>query len=204
MEYFINLVYGFVLVRINKRLLLFFLAVATAFIAWVAWSRGNILGGWSDATFADGYARVLFSFMAGLVIYRFNVSIKNNIHFLFYAIVLVAVFVLPHFEGDWYVELLIVVLIFPFLVALGSGVVVTGRIHKICSVLGNLSYPLYMTHYWLIWILGSYAATNPGERNLYLFSGAIFVFALILAWMVLKFFDEPIRKWLTMRSKDNN
>lgn len=204
MEYFINLVYGFVLVRVGKRLLLFFLTIAAVSVAWVAWSRGNILGGWSDETFADGYARVAFSFIAGLVIYRFNLRIKNNIHFLFYAIALGALFLFPHFEGDWYVELLFVVLIFPLLVALGSGVAVGGWTYKLCSALGNLSYPLYMTHYWMIWILGSYAATNPGQKNLYLFSGGIFVLALILAWVVLKFFDEPVRKWLTIRFKYKN
>ncbi len=201
MEYFVNLVYAFVLVRVRKKLLVVFLFIATASLTWVAWSRGNILGGWNDITFADGYARVLFSFIAGLVIYRFNLRIKNNLHLLLYMVLLTVVFVTPHFEGDWYMELLMVVLVFPVLVMLGSGVAVKGRIAQLCSILGNLSYPLYMTHYWMIWILGSYAATDPGQRNLYLFAGAIFVATIILAWIVLKFFDEPLRKWLTMKMK---
>ncbi|GAB3425969.1 acyltransferase [Niabella aquatica] len=201
MEYFINLVYALVLVRLTKKLLLIFLIIAIAFIIWTGWHRGNLLGGWNDITFADGYARVVFSFIAGLVVYRFRLTIKNKLHFFFYAVVLAAVFLVPHVENDWITEVFLVILLFPLLVACGAGSHVSGRVKKICTFLGAISYPLYMTHYWMIWILGNYAATDPGERNLYLFSGIILILALILAWATLKFFDEPARKWLTMRSK---
>ena len=202
MEYFVNLVYGFVLVRLPKRILLVFLAIAAAAISWVAWSRGNILGGWDNLTFADGYARVLFSFLAGLLVYRFRLRIANKIHFLIYCAILAALFMVPHFEGDWYQELIIVVFVFPLIVALGSGVAVSGAMYQLCNVLGRLSYPLYMTHYWMIWILGSYAATDPGQKNLYIFSGIILFCSIVLAWIVLRFLDEPLRKWLTMRIKN--
>jgi peptidoglycan/LPS O-acetylase OafA/YrhL len=201
MEYFINLVYAFVLVRITKKLLLVFLAIAIAFIVWTGWHRGNLLGGWNDITFADGYARVLFSFIAGLVVYRFRLTIKNKLHFVFYTILLAVVFLFPHFENDWLTEILFVVVLFPLLVAGGAGTHVSGWVKKICTFLGDISYPLYMTHYWMIWILGNYAATSPGERNLYLFSGVIFITTIVLAWASLRFFDEPVRKWLTMKVK---
>ncbi|MFT4092992.1 MAG: acyltransferase [Niabella sp.] len=202
MEYYINLVYAFVLVRISKTVLLIFLGIAAVWIVYISWYRGNIMGGWSDATFADGYARVCFSFLAGLTIYRLKGIVRNRIPFLVYAAVLAGTFLFPHSDKDWITEISFVMIIFPLLVALGSGARVKGIAHKICVFLGNLSYPLYMVHYWMMWILGNYAATNPGERNLYIFSGGIVITAIILAWVSLKCFDEPVRKKLTALSKN--
>lgn len=199
MEYFINLVYAFVLVHITKKILIIFLTISFIIIIGVGWLRGNLLGGWNDITFADGYARVFFSFLAGLTIYRFRLILNNKIHFIIYAIVLAAIFLFPHFENDWIIELLFVIVLFPIIICSGAGTHVSTWVRKVCTFLGDISYPLYMTHYWMIWILGNYAATQPGEKNLYIFAGGVLVSAILLAVVVMKYYDNPIRNWLIMR-----
>ncbi|MDB5258578.1 MAG: Peptidoglycan/LPS O-acetylase OafA/YrhL, contains acyltransferase and SGNH-hydrolase domain [Chitinophagaceae bacterium] len=204
MEYFINLVYAFVLVHLSKKLLLLFLAVSTAAIISVASYRGNILGGWGDTTYADGYARVCFSFLMGLTIFRFQFTIKNNIHFLFYAAALTGIFIFPHFHNDWITELFFVIIIFPLLLASGAGSQVSGFFHKACIFLGDLSYPLYMLHYWMMWILIAYMNTAPGEKNLHLAGAIIVVASIALAYAALKLYDEPIRKLLKRKANHNH
>ncbi|WP_346236638.1 acyltransferase family protein [Niabella insulamsoli] len=196
MEYFINLLYAFVLVRISKKMLLVFLAASLLFISMVAYLHGGVIGGWGAASYGDGYARVLFSFLAGVAVFRFRLTIQNKIGFLLYALALAGVFLFPHTENDWWVELAFVVFVFPLLIALGAGTQVTGWVRQLCVALGAISYPLYMTHYWMMWFLISYSATKPGLQNIYLFAAGIVIGALALAWAVLKFYDEPIRKWL--------
>jgi hypothetical protein len=50
------------------------------------------LGGWSGPTFWDGAARISYSFLAGLLIYRSNWIIKNRMGFIGLAILLFLVF----------------------------------------------------------------------------------------------------------------
>lgn len=204
MEYIINIVYALVLVRLTKKWLLVLLGLSAVILFWVCILRGNLLGGWSGETYLDGYARVLFSFLAGLTIYRFRLLLKNNIHFLIYAAVLIGVFMFPHFDKDWYAELFFVVLFFPIIVAAGAGTIVSGWLKKLCVFLGNLSYPIYMMHYWMLWVFGGYAATNPGEDKLKMFGAIIVVGSILLAYFTQKLFDEPVRKWLTMKQKARN
>lgn len=199
MEYFISLVYAFVFVRLSKKWLTAFLIISAIALAFVAYYRGNILGGWSAETYADGFARVCFSFLAGLFIYRFKLIIKNKIQFIFPALLLIAVFMIPHLDKDWFTEFAIVTLIFPAIVAFSAGIQVGGFTLKLCRFFGSLSYPLYMMHYWMIWILGGYAATNPEQKELYWVSAGIFAGSILLAYFAQKIFDEPVRKWLTMK-----
>jgi len=41
--------------------------------------------------------------------------------------------------------------IFPLLVSLGAGTGLAGKHQKINTFSGNISYPLYMTHYPFVW-----------------------------------------------------
>lgn len=206
MEYFINIVYALVLVHISKKVLLVLLALSMALLIYTAYLHGNVLGGWGwgGGNYWDGYARVLFSFMTGLAVYRFQLVIQNKFRFWMYALLLLCLFLAPHFEKDWLLELLIVMLVFPSIIAAGAGTVVSGMVKRACVFLGNISYPLYMVHYWMIWILGNYAATNPSKFNLYIFSFIILLASIVMAWLALKLFDEPVRKWLAMKQNRRN
>lgn len=201
MEYIINIFYGLVLLRTGKRWLLVMLAVSAIWIAVVARYRGWIITGWDAPTFWDGFARVFFSFLAGLTVYRFNLIIRNRINFLLLGLLLIGVFIFPHFTNDWISEMVLVMLAFPLLLSLGAGATVTGRVRSFCTFTGRLSYPLYMTHIWAIWLFGNYlAAKKPGVGEMYLAAAGTFAGCVLLGYLVLRFYDEPVRKWLAKRA----
>ena len=58
--------------------------------------------------------------------------------------------VMPYATGAWVREAAVIVIYFPLLVALGAGATVSGRVERLCRFSGDLSYPLYMTHYAVI------------------------------------------------------
>jgi len=201
MEYLINIVYGLVLLRISKRWLLVLLTLSAIWIAAVARYRGWIITGWDAPTFADGFPRVSFSFLAGLTVYRFQLIIKNRLNFLLLGALLIGIFMFPHYTNDWITEMILVMFAFPLLLALGAGAQVHGWIRSFCVFTGKLSYPLYMTHIWAVWLFGNYlTAKKPGPTEMYLAAAAVFAGSVLLGYIALRFYDEPVRDWLMRRS----
>lgn len=201
-EYVANLVYALVLVRIGRRTLIVLTVIAAAGICFVSHRTGNLLGGWSKDNFWDGGVRVAYSFTAGLLLYRSNWTIKNSLGFPILAILLSFAFLMPWFSWNWLAEALVVIFYFPLIVALGAGSTLSSNWKKICRFSGNISYPLYMTHYAAIWIFGSYyTATKPStqELTLVVIGGTIFLIAF--AYMVQVFYDVPVRKYLARQRK---
>ncbi|RAJ77559.1 peptidoglycan/LPS O-acetylase OafA/YrhL [Chitinophaga dinghuensis] len=198
MEYVINIVYGLLLVRIGRRWLLGLLVLSAVWIAAVARHRGWIITGWDAPTFLDGFARVTFSFLAGLTVFRFNLVIKNRLHCLLLGVLLMGVFVSPHMLNDWIAEMIMVMFVFPLLLSLGAGATVSGWWRNCCVITGRLSYPLYMTHIWAVWLFGNYVMkTKPGMNEMYLTAGIVFAGSLLMAYVAMRFYDEPVRRWLT-------
>ena len=78
---------------------------------------------------------------------------------------------------------------------------------KICRFLGRISYPLYMVHYPFIYLY--YAWVKNGDLS---FSEslpgalAVVIGSILLAWLCLKFYDEPVRSFLAkhfLKRKNN-
>jgi peptidoglycan/LPS O-acetylase OafA/YrhL len=78
-EYVANIFYAFILCRIRRISLVVLTILAAAGLCYVGYRAGNLLGGWSKDNFWDGGARVAYSFLAGLLIYRSNWIIRNRI-----------------------------------------------------------------------------------------------------------------------------
>ena len=140
-EYIANIVYAFVLYKISRRYLLLLTTIAALAICLVGYRSGNLLGGWSGPTFWDGGARIAYSFLAGLLIYRSNWIIKNKLGFIGIAILLSLAFIMPFSKWNWVTEPLVVLLYFPLLIALGAGATLTPGLKKLCVFSGKISYP---------------------------------------------------------------
>jgi peptidoglycan/LPS O-acetylase OafA/YrhL len=197
-EYVANIVYAFVLFRLSRSYVLLLTILSAVAICFVCYRSGNLMGGWSGQTFCDGGARISYSFLAGLLIYRSNWIIKNKLGFIGVAILLFLAFVMPFSKFNWLSEPLVVLFYFPLLIALGAGAMLTPRLKKVCVFSGNISYPLYMTHYAVLWMFGNYyASQKPGTMQL----AFIIISALILlvgvAYLVMVVYDFPVRKYLS-------
>lgn len=196
-EYIANIVYALVLYKLRRNYLLLFTILSGMAICWVAYRSGNLLGGWSGPTFWDGAARISYSFMAGLLIYRSNWIIKNKLGFIGIAILLFLAFIMPFSKWNWLSEPFVVLFYFPLLIALGAGATLTSGLKKICVFSGKISYPLYMTHYAVLWMFGNYYTSHkPGTMQL---TFIIIVGQILLvgaAYLVMVIYDIPVRKYL--------
>jgi peptidoglycan/LPS O-acetylase OafA/YrhL len=199
-EYVANIFYAFVLYKVGRRSLAVLTILAAAGICIVSYRAGNLLGGWSKDTFFDGGARVAYSFMAGLLVYRSNWIIKNRLGFTGLAILLSLAFIMPGSKYNWLTEALVVLFYFPLLVSLGAGSGLSPQLKKVCRFSGNISYPLYMTHYAAIWVFGNfYTNEKPpaGQLPYIIIPGIIFMIGF--AYLAMRFYDIPVRRYLTKK-----
>ena len=201
-EYVANIFYAFVLYKVGRRSLAALTVLAAVGICIVSYRAGNLLGGWAGDNFLDGGARVAYSFLAGLFLYRSNGIIKNRLGFIGLAILLSLAFIMPGSKWNWLTELLVVLLYFPLMVSLGAGSSLSPQWKKVCKFSGNISYPLYMTHYAAIWIFGNYYTTkNPSAEVLTLIIVLGIVFMIVLSYLVMRFYDIPVRRYLEGKMK---
>lgn len=197
-EYIANLFYILILYRLSRKTLQTFTLIAVLVVCFVAFKSTNLMGGWGGATFWDGGARVLYSFLAGMLVYRSNWIIKNRLGFLGVSVLLLFAFLVPFNDKyNWLAEPLIVLIYFPVLVALGAGATLKSGLEKICKFSGDVSYPLYMTHYPFIWIFLTYVAVVKPEMAILKIIIPVSVCLLIVfAYLIMVFLDAPIRKYM--------
>jgi peptidoglycan/LPS O-acetylase OafA/YrhL len=209
--YIANILHALVLRRLSKLLLsilVTFAAVALIHLA-VTSPQGDIIGGWSvtPEQLRIGFTRLLFPYMAGMLLRRAIKVVEGKNTFLLSSVLLVFVLSLPRVGGHENVWLnglydsLIVILVFPTIVYLGAiGQIKGAFTEKICTFLGDISYPLYILHYpfayvFYAWITGNKIPLLQGT----LVGLLLLLFLIVLSYVSLKYYDEPIRKWLAKR-----
>lgn len=95
-----------------------------------------------------------------------------------------------------------ILLIFPAIVWLGASGLTSDRFStRVCTFLGDISFPLYIVHYPFMYYFYSWLI----EKQLFTL-GETWPEALITcgvsiaaAWLCLKFYDLPVRKWLAKK-----
>ncbi|WP_345945215.1 acyltransferase family protein [Granulicella sp. dw_53] len=87
------------------------------------------------------------------------------------------------------------------IVSLGAGDSITGRSStRLCKFFGDLSYPLYITHYPLIYVYTAWVTRNKIPATYGAVMGGLLLAASItIAYACLKLYDEPVREWLKRR-----
>ena len=117
-------------------------------------------------------------------------------------VLLALAFLMPFNKWNWLTEPFIVIFYFPLLIALGAGSTLSQRLKKLCNFSGNISYPLYMTHYAAIWAFANYYASHkPGEGQLALIIITSLFLLVGIAWLVMVIYDIPVRKYLNSKRK---
>ena len=99
-------------------------------------------------------------------------------------------------------EAFCIVIAFPILVWLGaSGSTTDKQSTQICKFLGDISYPIYVIHYPLMYLFYAWLIKNQLYTLGETWQVALCVYALciVLAYLSLKFYDEPLRKYLAKR-----
>ena len=210
-EYVANISYALGLRKLSNRILGILVLLAAIFLGQVAifGPRGDLIGGWSlnSAQLHIGFARLLFPFFAGMLLMRVGKRIHTRAPFGICTLLLVAGLALPRFGGAQHLwvngiyDLLCVVVLFPIIVAIGAGEKrVDGPSIRIARFFGDLSYPLYITHYPLIYIYTAWVVQEkvPPARGA-IWGVVLLIAAVSIAYACLKLYDEPARRWLSRR-----
>jgi len=202
-EYIANVFYALILHKLNRGVLLVFTILSAILLCFVCHrAGGSLMGGWGKENFWDGGARVAYSFLAGMVVYRCDLIIKSETGFLSLSLLLFLAFIMPFNKWNWLTEPLVVLFYFPLLVALGAGGRLGKGSRKICIFSGKISYPLYMTHYAVIWMfLNYYTKYQPDAAQLFWIISTGTLLLLLAAFLVMNFYDVPLRKYLTAKRK---
>jgi len=170
-------------------------AVLAGFAAALAITILNVgsadaIGFASPASFLAGFARVLYSFLAGVLVERYRPNWRAPAWAL--TLVLVAVLYSGAGAGTPRYDVAAILLVFPAIVALGAGVGEPGRMAAPWRFMGDLSYPLYVMHEPVL------RAVFAGfGRHAALIAA---VAAVGVSYALLVLFDAPVRKYLSKRS----
>jgi len=200
-EYIANIFYVLILCRISRRVLFVLTIISGGMLFYVCNRSGNISGGWGGDNFWDGSIRIAYSFMAGLFVYRSNWIIKNKLGFIGMSVLLSLAFIMPYNDSwNWLTESIVVLFYFPFLIAMGAGSVPAQGIKRLCSFSGKISYPLYMTHYTVIWVfLNYYKSNHPSTTQTTIIIATGTTLLIGIAYLTMVGYDIPIRKYLTSK-----
>ncbi|MEG1838282.1 MAG: acyltransferase [Bacteroidaceae bacterium] len=210
-EYIGNLLYVFFIRKLSTKALSLLVFIAGGGLATFAilGPYGDICAGFTltKIEFIAGFLRLLFSFSAGLLLIRIFKPVNIKGSFWICSLSIVALLAVPRIGGAEHLwmnglyDTICFLFFFPLIVYLGaSGKTTDKYTSRICNFLGNISYPLYMVHYPFIYL---YYAWVKNENLTFTESlpgaAGVVVGSIVLAYICLKYYDMPVRKYLTTR-----
>lgn len=223
-EYIANILYAFVLRRLSKVFLGVLVAVGavltiilclnidvTGWLSAREYATNTVIGGWSTTPeqLQIGVTRLLYPFLCGLLLSRMpklRIHISNG--FWWCSLMIAAILVVPRIGGanpenfwmNGLYEAVAILVLFPLIVCIGAGSSeMGGKSFRVCKFLGDISYPLYVTHYPLVYLQMSFATTHA-DASLgvhVMVAVSLFLIAVGMAYAFLKLYDLPLRKWLS-------
>ena len=216
-EYIGNIFYALILRRLPTRLIGVLSAALCCMLAWFAVTNqsgyGSIGVGWTFDTIniLGGTLRMLCPLTIGIFLSRIFRPLKNvRAAFWTSTVLLFLLFHVPFINehGIWNLngvfEALCIICIFPAIIWLAaSGKTTDTTSTRICHFLGEISFPLYIVHYPLMyvfymWLIKTQRYTFAETWPIAL---ATVFCSICLAWLCLKFYDKPVRNWLSNGEK---
>lgn len=222
-EYLANILYALIFRRISKVALAICVAIFAVFTITLcfdidvfgflrerSYASYTVVGGWSTTPdqLQIGLTRLLYPFFSGLLVSRVGKLIKLRGGFWWCSLMIVVLFCMPWMglgtegESRWtngLYEAFCILICFPLIVSIGAGSSVKGdKSETINRFLGEISYPLYITHFPLIYMLMSWVDShkNASLATHIIVSVSVFVLAILIAYAAYKLYDLPVREWL--------
>lgn len=205
-ELLVNIAYGLVLYRLNKRWIALIAVGAGIVTLWMASVSGTTDMGWAWNNLGGGVVRTIASFCAGVVLYRIPWNLDNRWAGLsaLGGLVLVALSlsVLP--RPSIFVEALVMFGLFPIFIALSAGSEPQGHLATFCHQSGRFSYAIYILHGPLfLWLAAAYKFTfHRDPQTAAPLIGWLFVTIIVVVSCISTIlFDEPCRRAIILLIK---
>jgi peptidoglycan/LPS O-acetylase OafA/YrhL len=213
-EYIANILYALIIRKLsNKALAVLVFIAGCALIHFAVFvNQGDVIGGWSlnGEQLRVGFTRLLYPVFAGLLLSRICKPGHIKRAFLWCSLCIVAIFIIPRIGGSSHLwmnglyDSFCILFLFPLIVYIGASGSMNGKTaSRICTFFGNISYPIYITHYPIIYIFTAWVANNKVSMTA-AWPTALLVFfvAIAIAYGCYKLYDVPVRKWLTKKLKN--
>ncbi len=215
-EYVANVLYAVFLRKTSVTILSVLVVIAGVALAHytITSPNGDIIGGWAltGEQMRIGFTRLLYPFLAGLLLSRLfrPVIVKNA--FLLCSLLIVFVLSFPRigaYEHLWLNGLydsFIILIVFPVIVFLGAGGIIKRKAtSQVCTFLGNISYPLYITHFPIAYIFYAWVVNNELPLEKAWPAGLLVLLcSILLAYVIFRWYDVPVRRWLTARYRQKH
>ena len=202
-EFWANALYARFVRLLTTPVLIGVVALGAVALAVAALFNGGLNGGNTLVTFYVGVARVWFSFFTGILIFRLLTPRRAAKIPRVAAPVLAIVLVLSFLPGPaawgWVYELAMVLGVYPAIVLLGTTDMISARWRPIALFAGALSYPIYVLHYPTFTHFSHFKELH-GPKLIAMLAAA-FLGAIVISYLAMRFYDEPVRAWLTKRFK---
>lgn len=214
-EYIGSIGYALWLHRLSRRSLWIFTVLSG--VALAVWTLSDMSGsyhtgfGWSmaDYGFVGGLLRLSFSFSAGLLMARgFKPMRVRACGFAVCSALIVAMLAMPYITTDGSksianacYDLICTLLVFPAVVYIGASTPNgSGVSDRVCRFLGSISYPVYIIHYPMMYLFYAYVwSEGLTFAQTWPVAVAICLGAIILARLFLKYYDGPLRAYLSKK-----
>ena len=225
-EYLANILYALVIRRLTRPLLALFVLASSLLtlnlcLNWDLFSvfavrdyaAYTVIGGWSLTAdqLVIGLSRLLYPFFAGLLLSRLKFIIPvRRFGFALTALLVALCLATPYFAPasapvvNGLYEAFVILIAFPLIVSLGAGATLpTGFGSGLCKFLGEISYPLYLTHFPFVYLQKAWIANHPaatlGQQTGV--SLGVFAVSILFAFAALRLYDTPVRAAFSKRSR---
>lgn len=187
---------------LSRSVLFAICALSLVILALADNAYGSLSMGWTWPTFGVGVARVMFSFFAGVLVFRVTDGwARLRAYAWAPCILLPALLGFPAQEGAARVayDFLCITIGFPLIIACAARMGVPSRWRPLASFFGDASYALYAIHWPLLGLLVLTLAKFgkiPPEAVSGPEAGLVVAGLVITAWLAARLYDAPARRWL--------
>jgi peptidoglycan/LPS O-acetylase OafA/YrhL len=204
-EYIANVAYAVWLRRLSARALGIVAGIAGMVLVGAAVKRGSMDAGFGWDNWWMAPIRLAYPFVTGLWLHRVRDRLPRALQRLragwvplsaLLALTFLAP-IMPEMGGvklNGLYEASCVVMLFPLIIIAGSHGEAGARTRRLCTGIGSLSYPLYITHFPFLYVYGNLVVIQKAPSRLTIpIAVALVPFCLLVAWVAAKWWDEPIR-----------
>jgi peptidoglycan/LPS O-acetylase OafA/YrhL len=188
-------------------------AVAAGRLGFGLFGIGAMADGWEWHSIGAGFARVAFSFFAGILVHRVWMVWRPPFSVPPLLLIFILGAVLAAYPSERFqvaFDLAAALVVFPALIWLGASSAAWGVLVPVFSWLGAASYAVYVLQFPLYYLTMRIATALAGNPESYHFgpfwSVAFVVFVLGVAIIFDRYVDVPVRrmltKWFVVRGRD--
>jgi peptidoglycan/LPS O-acetylase OafA/YrhL len=202
-ELIANFAYKLVFRWLSRGLLAAIILLAAIGLVWACFTFHSLDIGYTQRHFAGGFARVFFSFFAGVAVYRFQDAYPCPIRISPWILMIIAVALLvakvpKGLDRELY-DCACAILIFPVFAYLATAVEPGPIGQKAFAQGGGASYTLYLIHAPLGGVLNCIFLLYGRPKGSALLGITFIAVVGVISVLVEKFYDRPVRQWITQQ-----